>query len=161
MHSLDLMAVASAEGDFIKVNPEFERGLGWKIEDLKNNSYFNCVHPEDIAGTRLEFQRISDGLPTLPFEKRYRCKGGEYKWLSWRASILKDRRCYLFARDVTEPKMAAQRLRKAAEMQSALADLGARALQNVDVKTVFKICLELCAKVLGFEYSGLAVDRSK
>lgn len=157
VNSLDMLGIASADGHFLKLNPEFENVLGWKLEDLLSKPYMEFVHADDIPSTLAEMKKMAEGIPTSGFENRYRCRNGEYRWLSWRTSRVKDGRCFFVARDVTEQKLAAQRLRKSAEMQSALADLGSLALQKVDLIHVYRTCIELSAKVINFEFSDLAV----
>ncbi|MBP1908612.1 PAS domain S-box protein [Methanolobus bombayensis] len=49
--SLDLLCIANAKGEFIRLNPEWERVLGYPIEELKGVSFLDFVHPDDIETT--------------------------------------------------------------------------------------------------------------
>jgi len=107
----DLLCVATTDGYFTRVNPAFERALGYSPEELKQQTFLEFVHPDDRAATRAELERLSEGHATIDFENRYRAKDGGYRWLAWRSTPATgdDGLVYAIARDVTEMK-AAQRL---------------------------------------------------
>ena len=101
--SRDMLCIAAADGYFKRVNPAFERTLGWTTEELLSQSFLAFVHPDDLGKTENEIARLARGLPTISFENRYRTKGGEYRHFLWtahpdEASGL----IYAIARDVTE-----------------------------------------------------------
>jgi PAS domain S-box-containing protein len=101
--SLDMLCIAGPDGYFRRVNPAFERTLGWSTEELLTRSFLEFVHPDDLKKTEEEIVRLNRGHPTISFENRYRLPGGGYKHLLWRAypdeaSGL----IYAIARDVTE-----------------------------------------------------------
>jgi PAS domain S-box-containing protein len=114
--SIDLLCVAGFDGFFKRLNPAWERTLGWMREDLLAQPYIDFVHPDDRAATVAEATKIAAGAPTLAFENRYRCADGSYKWLLWNAAPLPDRQLvYAAARDITERKQAEDALRRSAE----------------------------------------------
>ena len=81
--TIDLMCIAGTDGYFKTTNPAFERELGWTEEELRKRPFFDFVHPDDIASTQREVAKLSEGIPTVSFENRYRCKDGSYKLLRW------------------------------------------------------------------------------
>ena len=105
--SLDMLCIASPDGFFKRVNPAFERTLGWTTEELLAQSFLAFVHPDDLKKTENEIARLARGLPTISFENRYQVKGGGYRHLIWTAypdehsSLI-----YAIARDVTEEERA-------------------------------------------------------
>jgi PAS domain S-box-containing protein len=109
------------------VNPAWEKVLGWSSADLTASPYVNLVHPEDVASTVRESEKLAAGGVTVNFENRYRCKDGTYRWLSWKAVANPDRAVvYATARDVTDEKRAARDLQHyAAELSVANRELEA------------------------------------
>jgi PAS domain S-box-containing protein len=111
--SLDMLAVADFDGYFKRLNPVWERVLGWSREQLLARPYLDFVHPEDREATLAEASGLSRGLETLSFTNRYCCADGSYRWLLWNSSPDPDRRrIYAAARDVTEKRLAEEEIEK-------------------------------------------------
>src|SRR5437016_5691775 len=83
--SIDMLCVAGFDGYFKKLNPAWEKTLGYTIEEMLARPWLDFVHPDDREATIAEGGKIKEGALTLLFENRYRCKDGSYKWLSWRS----------------------------------------------------------------------------
>ncbi len=102
--SLDLIATASFDGYFIRVNPAFERTLGYRASELVSRPFLDFVHPDDRAATvEAAANQTEAGLPVVNFQNRYRASDGSYRWLEWTSRP--DRRAkhlIAIARDVTE-----------------------------------------------------------
>jgi len=81
--SIDLMCIAGTDGYFKRTNPSFQRVLGWGEDDLLGRPFFEIVHPDDLAKTEREIEKLSQGIPTISFENRFRCKDGTYRLLRW------------------------------------------------------------------------------
>ena len=81
--SLDMVCVAGFDGYFKRVNPSFERILGYTRDEMLAKPWLDFVHAEDQERTRAEGDKIKTGALSLHFENRYRCKDGTYKWLAW------------------------------------------------------------------------------
>jgi PAS domain S-box-containing protein len=105
--SLDLLCIAGFDGYFKRLNPAWERALGFTIERLLAEPYMNFVHPDDRKATTAEAKNIHSGAEVISFENRYRCKDGSYRWLLWTAKpSLEQKIIYAAARDITERKRA-------------------------------------------------------
>jgi PAS domain S-box-containing protein len=99
----DMVCIADFNGHFTRVNPAWEKTLGYTEEELISRPFLDFVHPEDQERTALESAKLATGGETLFFENRYRCKDGSYRWLSWCArSLLRERTIFASARDLTE-----------------------------------------------------------
>ncbi len=111
--SLDMLAVADFDGRFTRLNPVWERVLGWSREQLLARPYLDFVHPEDREATLAEASGLARGLETFSFTNRYRCADGSYRWLLWNSTPDPDRRrIYAAARDVTEKRLAEEEIEK-------------------------------------------------
>ena len=112
--SLDLLCIAGLDGYFKRVNPAFEKTLGYKVEELLAMPFLNLIHPDDQAATLTEMQKLALDIPTIQFENRFRCKNGSYRWLVWtiRPLIFK-RQLYAIGRDITDSKQMAATLQAA------------------------------------------------
>ena len=83
--SIDMMCIASTDGYLKKVNPAFVRELGWTEEELLRHPFIKLVHPDDVAATEAEVEKLAGGTPTISFENRFLCMDGSYKTLHWNA----------------------------------------------------------------------------
>ena len=112
--SRDLLMVADYSGAWRTVNPAWTQVLGWSEAELLDRTSRWLEHPEDQAATSAEVEKLTAGQQTVRFVNRLRHKDGTYRWLSWTA-VPDDDRIYCVARDVTEEKAAAERLKATEE----------------------------------------------
>jgi two-component system sensor histidine kinase/response regulator len=118
--SLDLLCFADFNGYFKRLNPAWERTLGFTLEELCRQPFLDFVHPDDRDITIAEMRKLSAGANTISFENRYRCYDGSYKWLLWNATPLPSQQViYADARDITERKVAEESIRKLKEAAEA------------------------------------------
>ncbi|OPZ70734.1 MAG: Signal transduction histidine-protein kinase BarA [Verrucomicrobia bacterium ADurb.Bin474] len=108
--SLDLLCIANTKGEFLRLNPEWERVLGYRVADLMGQSFLQFVHPDDMDATLHAISELSDQREVTSFENRYRGKDGSYRWIEWR-SRPDGETIYAVARDVTERKRIEDQLR--------------------------------------------------
>jgi len=112
-HSLDMLCIADFGGYFKRLNPAWERTLGFTTDELCRRPFLDFVHPDDREATLAEVKQLSEGANTISFENRYRCKDGSYKWLLWNAHpLVAQEAIYADARDITERKLAEESIRK-------------------------------------------------
>ncbi len=114
--SPDMLCIASLDGTFRRLNPAWEKTLGFTAAELMSRPYVEFVHPDDRSSTSAEAGAVAEGTASVLFENRYRCKDGSYRWLAWKSTPLPDEGLvYAMARDVTEQRRAAEELRHARE----------------------------------------------
>ncbi len=111
--SIDMLCVAGFDGYFKRVNPAWERTLGWTPEEMTTKPWTWFVHPDDLDATIAEAAKQTErGLEAISFENRYRAKDGSYRWLRWNSHPAPEHEEMLaVARDITEEKGAELALR--------------------------------------------------
>ena len=113
--SLDLLCIADTSGHFLKLNPEWQRVLGYSGAELTGRSFLELVHPDDIDATLGTMTRLDGQQDVKNFENRYRHKDGTYRWIEWHSRSPHNNRIYAAARDITEKKQAEKVLRQSEE----------------------------------------------
>jgi PAS domain S-box-containing protein len=118
--SLDMLCIAGFDGIFRRLNPAWEKTLGYTVEELTAIPFLEFIHPEDHNATLVEMEKLSSGLQTIAFENRYRAKDGSYRWFTWTAAPFSgEQLIYAAARDITEQKQVEVRLRQLKEAAEA------------------------------------------
>ena len=125
--SLDMLCHADFNGYFKRLNPAWEKTLGFTLQELMSRPSIEFVHPDDRESTIHQNRDVKKGGTASLFENRYLCKDGSYRWLLWNAvADLEHEVIYSAARDITRRKEAAEeRERLVGELQSALAEVKA------------------------------------
>ncbi len=104
----DLIAVYSREGRFVRVNPAFNRVLGFSDNELRPVPFINLVHPEDRARVTVLMDKITRSPPDeearVDFEARIISKDGTCRWIEWIHKTFKGY-IYIVGRDVTDLKL--------------------------------------------------------
>ena len=109
--SLDLLCIAGTDGFFRRLNPAWEKKLGYSIEELSAIPFFEFIHPDDRPSSMQEVEKLKGVWNTIGFENRFRCRDGSYLWISWNAAALAEQGLiYAVGRDVTELKHAERAL---------------------------------------------------
>ena len=151
--SIDMLCCLDFNGHFKRLNPAWERTLGFTPAELMSRPFIEFVHPDDRERTLKQNSAVKTGEHAVGIENRYLCKDGSYRWLLWNAaSDSQERVIYSVARDITAKKRAEEeRERLMRELQSALAEV--KTLQGI-----LPIC-SYCKKIRDDEDSWQTVER--
>ncbi len=120
--SIDMLCILGFDGHFARLNPSWERTLGFTRDELMSRPFIEFVHPDDRERTLDQNRRVRRGEQALSFENRYLCRDGSFRWFLWNATpVSGERLIYSMARDVTDRKQAEEeRERLVEELQRAL-----------------------------------------
>ncbi len=133
--AIDLLCLLGFDGHFKRLNPAWERTLGFTRQELMARPFFEFVHPDDRERTLAQNRHVRAGGQALAFENRYRCKDGSFRWFLWNATpVAEEQTIYSVARDITPRKEAeAERERLVHELQQALAEVD-------ELRAILPIC---------------------
>jgi PAS domain S-box-containing protein len=105
--SLDMLCIVGTDGYFKRLNPAWEKTLGFTRDELLARPWLDFIHPDDRASSSREAQNLERGQDVISFENRYLCRDGSYRWILWAATFdAEGRRIYAIGRDVTERRRA-------------------------------------------------------
>jgi len=120
--SPDPLCIRGLNGDFRSANEAIVTILGWSESELCSRPFLEFVHPDDQAQTKAAWDEIARGRTATNVENRYLTKDGRWRWLSWTlaAPASGDSQMSSAARDITEEKLAREKLRDlAAQLMTA------------------------------------------
>jgi len=139
--SIDMFCFLGFDGYFRRLNPAWERTLGFSREELMSRPFIEFVHPDDRERTLAQNARVRAGGQATGFENRYRCSDGSYRWFHWNAAPhVAGGVIYSSARDITARKEAeAERDRLVGRLEASLAEV--RTLREI-----LPICM-YCKKI--------------
>ena len=104
----DLISITDKHGNYVYLNPSFEKTLGYKIEKLLGTNLMNIVNSSD-------FSHLDDWRNMEDFQYRVKRIDGEWIWLESNRFKIKwqNRTFYVdIGRDVTEKRIAREELQK-------------------------------------------------
>jgi PAS domain S-box-containing protein len=155
--SADLITVAGFDGFWKRVNPAFERLLGYTEREALARPYLDFVHPDDRERTEAEAVRAVQGETILALENRMSCKDGSHRWIEWTATpVLDESALYWVGRDVTERRRADAELARLAGEQAALRRVATLVARGVPPAEVFSAVAEEVERLLDAEATAIA-----
>jgi two-component system cell cycle sensor histidine kinase/response regulator CckA len=110
-------------GRVLEANPAAERMLGYSRTELRGMHFRQFTHPDDVDQGLELFQRLAQGqLESYERELRYLGKSSATRWVRLTMSLVRGVNCQPhfvigMAEDITERKLAEQRLREAQKME--------------------------------------------
>ena len=70
-NAIDLLCLLDFNGHFKRLNPAWERTLGFTREELMSRLFIEFVHPDDRERTLKQNVHVRGGGQALAFENRY------------------------------------------------------------------------------------------
>lgn len=121
---LGIAMVDSETGDFINVNAEFCKIVGYSEDELINSNFQKITHPEDVSENVNCLNKLRDGdISDFTVEKRYLHKSGRTVWVNligarlWKSDE-KSKHHIAMIEDITDKRRAEEELRQSFELVS-------------------------------------------
>jgi PAS domain S-box-containing protein len=109
--SLDMFAIQTLEGDFIKVNPSWRDTLHYSNEKLLGSNWLEYVHSEDKERSESKQRDLENYNFVVAHEARFLNSSGDYVWLEWNSIPIKNKNIVVsVVRDITNWKEVNQKL---------------------------------------------------
>ena len=151
----ELLGVSSFEGYFMRLNPGWEKALGWSVEEIIARPWIEFVHPDDVIATMQTGQALFNGADIVDFENRWRHKDGGYRWLNWKAKgFATEKLIYCGATDVTERKLQEQTLSEERETLEALNRLGKVTGSTLNLQDLVQQTTDALTEITGAKYGA-------
>jgi len=96
-----LLGIGDLQGTFRKLNPAWEKWLGYASTELEGLSCLDFIHPQDREATKARIAELVQGRTITNFVARFRHKNGMYRFIEWHAAA-RDGCIYAAAQDVTQ-----------------------------------------------------------
>jgi PAS domain S-box-containing protein len=150
--AVEMLCIIDQRGFLRRLNPAWERALGYTRDELMARPLLEFVHPDDRQATDEAVGRLASSAAVGTFSSRYQQKGGGYCWLEWRAVSGGDK-IYGAATDVTRRMASEAALRRANESVEAATNAKHVFLNSIshELRTPLNV-------VVGMSHLALATD---
>ena len=103
----------------VQVNPTFTRITGYAAEELTSRHYLDFIHPDDRSSASNAAATLTTaGGRVHQFAYRFLCKDGSQRWLEWESVAAADGLAFSVAHDITDRRVAEEKLAYAANHDS-------------------------------------------
>ncbi len=155
-HSTDLICIAGKDGFFKKVNPAFHTLLGWQEKTLLKNSFHELVHPDDLAFTKKELEKLDSHTGNILFTNRIKTSNKTYRVLQW---VITPEPAtgnfFAIGRDVTEEKEKDAQLRNSKNQLRSFFEASQGLMCTHDANGLFLSVNTSGAELLGYTVAEL------
>ncbi|HYL37124.1 MAG TPA: PAS domain S-box protein [Bryobacteraceae bacterium] len=110
--SLDMLCISNLDGYMHRLNPAWEKTLGFSAAELGSKPWVEFVHPEDRPRAEAALINLQSGIELDQLELRFLSKSGAYRWLVGSATpALEQGVVFAAVNDITERKHLEEQLR--------------------------------------------------
>lgn len=154
------------DGHFRYVNQKFCEIVGYSKGELREMSYEDLTHPEDLtADRRVTNQVLAGEAGSFALEKRYLCKAGTCIWVNLQVSLVRnagDEPDYFVAvvQDITKRKRMAEVLQHERDLLRMLIDNIPDTIYFKDTAGRFTMINQAQAEMLGLDDAEEAIGRT-
>lgn len=149
--SNDVFLIVGFDGFVKQSNPAMQTLLGWTADDLKTRSWPDLVHPADFERSRAISGELAHGKPVTDFENRVMAKNGSFRWMSWNAVAVPEKRViYVAGRDVTTQREGLKAIVESEARYRRIIETANEGVWLIDVDGSTSFVNETMADMLGY-----------
>ena len=146
-NATDVVTLHDLVGHYLYVSPSVQTLGGYAPEDIVGQSCWNFIHPDDVAPVQQEMGRAVLEGEFVTVEYRWRHAAGHWEWVETTArAVGQEIQCS--TRGAGERRAAAAELSRRLAQQSAVARLGDRVMQRLDLDQIFDEAVRAVAETL-------------
>jgi PAS domain S-box-containing protein len=140
--SPDLFCVAGFDGYLKRVNPAFERTLGYTKRELLARPFMDFIHPDDLESSLAALADLAAGNGIAGFENRLLCADGSVRSVEWNTNTRPEEGfVYGVGQDVTDRREAGAEL-------NALRRIAMLVVEGVQPQELFAVVAEEVSRVV-------------
>ena len=154
------IAVAALDGHFVSMNRKFSEILGYTPEDLRQRTFADITHPEDLAATRAAVdQLLAQTIPAYVLEKRYIRHDGSAIWSLTTVTLLKNaagepERLIGVIEDITARKQAEAALREERRILELLNETGKALGSTLELQALIQAVTDAATELSGAKFGA-------
>lgn len=150
--NLDILCVNNAKGEFETINKSFENALGYTLEEIKQLTAADLVHPEDLMPSALALSKAKEGAKLIHFTNRIKHKNGSFRTIEWKNYPI-DGLIYATGRDITELKAKEEEIIKNKMRLNAIIENDSSFICRIDINNAFTYANENYLKTFLPDYT--------
>ncbi len=83
-----IICITYLDGSIKYANQTFNDILGYSMDEVKELNIFSMIHPDDKdSAENSVLSAVREQRNTVCLKYRYKCRNGNYKWISWNTKI--------------------------------------------------------------------------
>ncbi|WP_211585183.1 PAS domain-containing protein [Gluconobacter wancherniae] len=113
----DLFAIIDSNGCYTSLSPSWQKGLGYRVDDLVGVSLDTLCHADDQSAVLDAFRSLEEGASSISLDIRMHHHDGSMRLYNW-LYINESGECYAIGRDMTERAELEEQLRQSQKMEA-------------------------------------------
>ncbi|SHH04861.1 PAS domain S-box protein [Pedobacter caeni] len=149
--SNDLICISDLDGQLKRINPAFEKVLGWSEEYILSRNFLSLIHPDDLEACAKELDKLSAGQNTTNFTSRCKTIHGDYKILQWTSTPEPGTgNIFGIARDITLESLRTEQIKESENKLRSIFENSQGLMCTHDFEGNFKAVNFVGAELLGY-----------
>jgi PAS domain S-box-containing protein len=133
--SLDMLCISNLDGYIHRLNPAWERTLGFSAVEMCSRPWIEFVHPDDRPQAEIACLKLRSGIEIEHLDLRFLSKSGSHRWVIVSATPVIDQGVvFAVVTDITERKDLDDKLRS---QNAALEEQNYRVNESSRLKSEF------------------------